>query len=218
VKELSTARKRRLFFFSAGGTLFACALYVLIHFLKKPVGQSLGETLIIGAASSVIGNIVGFLVAKFTDNFPRSAGAAAQRYSATLKQQLYEISDAKRSAHQEIKISDTDIRARLAQLVSRRLSQLLEEDDKSYASAALHEMNTVREEIDGVRNAYLSLIASLAQVATKTLGQPQQAVMELEEVATEIRNKEISPSFAVLDETRAKYEMVKQRLLDIKFS
>jgi len=217
-RELSSSRTKRFGSLMAGGAVLGLGSFALYHFFKGPANHELGATILIGAASGILGNLVGYVWAKLTDSFPRFVNSLAKEHSEALRLRLYETCTFKKDNYRALETQEEDISHRLSKLMSMRLSQYLIEDDRSYATPALQLLNSLREEYETLRNEFFVSLESLLQSATQALGQPQLSGAKLEEIATEIRSREISPSFAVLDETRAKFQEVQESLNGIAFS
>jgi hypothetical protein len=94
----------------------------------------------------------------------------------------------------------------------------LASDEEKFGKAAAAALRLEREEYERIRKGYVGLLDAALESARLSLGRSEELTAELDKVATEIRNREISPSFAVLDETCSRYQSVQERLMKIAFS
>ena len=122
------------------------------------------------------------------------------------------------NAHKALNINEEEVTIRLVKLTTAWLNQCLVEDDKGFASAALATIALMRDDYERMRQVYVNFLDTAMEDATAALGQPESATEKLENIAGEIRNKEISPSFSVLDETLSRYHAVQARLSGIAFT
>lgn len=215
--ELSAARTRKFTILTIGGGVIGLLVYILYTHFRAPADQALGKTILFGALSSMLGNVIGYIWWKSTDGFLKAVRSSARQTSEELKQRLYDMCESRRQNYQPGKVGEEEIAGRLYRLMSIALKDRLDADDQSFGSRALQLLNETRRSYEQIRIDYGSAMEALMRGAAQCLGAPQVTSKNLEEIASEIRKREISPSFQVLDETRERYAGVQRDLDTVTF-
>ena len=216
-RELSLQRKKHFAYLMLAGTVVGFVAFVLYRYFGAPVDQTLGRTLLYGALSSLLGNALGFIIAKATSGFSKVLRSSATQQSEALRIKLSEICTSKKEAFEPGKLGDAGVLQQLSRLTTEHLTDALNADKRAYVLTAIEALNVLRDGHEKIRADYISGMNALVQCATQCLGEPQKATTTLKDIAAEIRTREISPSFDVLDETRNRYSGVKEGLDAITF-
>jgi hypothetical protein len=202
----------------ATGTVVGFLAFLAYFYLNKPLEQTLRAALIVGVIGSVLGNAAGYAWAKLTDKFPQSHMKLVRDHSKLLRDRIYGLTLQHQGKHKRLKLNEEEIASRLTKLMKAWLDRCIGRDERSFVSNTLAALSSIRNERDLTRRQYVGLLDAAMEQARVTLGNSEAATATLEEIAADIRDKEISPSFGVLDETLSRYRAVQERLSAISFT
>lgn len=217
-RDLRVERRRRIRNISLSVGTIGLVVVLVYVFLKTPVENTVRTAVLLGIVASVLGNGLGYFLARLTDKFPESLTKLAMTHSDNLRLHCHEDLKALKKTTKTPTLNEQEIVARLVNVAAAILDRALAADEEKFTSEALQALRSMRDEQERLRTKCNEVLEAAILAASEALGRHDITAAHLEEIGTKIRNQEISPSFDLLDETERRYRSVQEKLSRITFA
>jgi len=218
--EISRAKTNRIHHYLrailAGGSV-ALLGYAGYHYLKQPTSLSLFATLGWGVVANLIGDVIGYGVARFRDGFSVTVKQVRDRITAKIREDIRLAFDAEIESHQFTSIGE----GKLAQsLVQAHLKMLALGTDtwSGHASSVLSSVRKVHSSYHQVRNECVRTVQTIYDTCASYFNNPEHNLNVLNAVAGLIKEQAIEPSSSLLEKTRVQLSSVKNEIEAVEFA
>jgi hypothetical protein len=217
MKSASATRRLRYFWIITATSVLVLSAYLGYRHLASTAPQSVFQTIVWGLISTLGGDVVVFVVARFRDNFDETTKKIKERHGANLRQSVRKAIDSEMQSHEFEALNEESIGGRLRAIYAHIL---LVPTDPWHARATeyLREIREQYAHLAGVRAAYLSSIDEIHRQAAQYFTDASKNLYVLNEVANKIKERAIQGSFQLLEDTQKQLEYVKKDIEAVDFS
>lgn len=219
-KESNAARKARnkrylSLIFGAGGILFAA--YYIYGWLVKPPGESKLEMILWGLLFELVGNLGGFLWARFRDGYPVRIKTIKERLTKSLNEQIRTVIDSTVEKYSFSALRRENLGAKLEKIYSLVTSPVVD-DWQVFAEERYQQTRGLIKKYNEVLHSYLAIVDRFVQNSSQYFEDTQQNLIALIDIAREIKEHAIEPSFTLLADTKGQLQELRDEISATKFS
>jgi predicted GTPase len=192
-------------------------LFIIFHWVVRPIGQSAGETVFWGVLVEVIGMGIGFWILKIRDKYPATQTQIKSIHIAKLRQDFATTVDELIEKHQFASLKPSAFGTKLERLYADVVvppadewQANIEENYKRLRAG----VSTFQE----LRSKYLSVVETLTNECSRYFDDAQKNLEVLNSTAQAIRERAIEPSFELLERTSSDLTAVRDEINAIRFS
>jgi predicted GTPase len=217
MRAAASARRRHYFLIVTTASLIALSLFFGYRYLASTAPQSIFQTIMWGLTSTLLGNAVGFLVARFRDTYPDTTRKIKQRFSVMLREEVHKAVDAETQSHRFEVLNEGYLGGRLRTIYN---DVILPPTDpwQVKANEYLRSIRDLYVQLESVRGNYVGLIDDIHRQATRYFTDATKNLEILNTIAGKIKERTIEPSFTLLDETQRQLEYVKKEIESVEFA
>ena len=197
MKAARKASKRRYRGIIGASSGIGLALYLGYRYLSSTAPQSIFGTVMWGLVSALIGNAVGFLIARLRDTLPETTRMIRERLTSNLRDDVRKLLDLDVGSYRFEALNEASISNRLFQIYERVLSA----PDYSWHAAATEYLRILRashSECEALRGSYVAFIEEAHQQCGHYFTDASKNLEALNTVAGKIKERAIEPSFQLL--------------------
>jgi hypothetical protein len=217
MRAASAARKRQYLWIIATSSALALLLYLGYRYLASTAAQSIFQTIMWGFVSTLFGDVVGFLIARFRDTFPQTTGKIREQFAVNLRESVHKVIDLEIGSHRFEALNEAYIGNRLRELYVHILGTAAD----PWHAKAMEYLRTIRHlygQLDAIRSGYLTSIEEIHRQCAQYFTDASKNLDVLNTVAGKIKERAIEPSFELLDQTQRQLEYVKKEIDAVEFA
>jgi len=219
-KEVSEAKRLRRNRFSTiivlGGAI-PLVVYLAYIYFQGPVATTLAVTIVLGVASNLIGDGIGYLIASLKDKYPENLRKIHERHIEQIDKDVRSTTDGILNSHQ-FKATDE---AGLTSQLFQTYQSIVDRDHSTWRDGIDGELKIIRQQValyQAIRRDTISVIHNLGNSCSKFFDDSAHNIEVLNSVAGRIKQNAIEPSSELLVRTRQQLSNVKDDIAAIEFS
>jgi predicted GTPase len=211
------ARRTRYFLIIATSSTLAVCAYAGYRYLSSTAPQSIFETIIWGLVSSVVGDAVGYLIARLRDSYPETTSRIHEKFGVNLRASVHKAIEEGLSSHKFEALNEVTISHHLREIYAHVLS-VPADPWHILAMEHLREIKSLYSQLDGLRLSYIASVDEVHRQCAQYFTDASKNLEVLNRVAGKIKERAIEPSFGLLDQTRRQLEYVKKEIEGVEFA
>lgn len=216
--EQATKRRRRRYLGTvaiAGGLGLSC--FGGYRYLAQGVSSTIFETLGWGILANLLGDCIGYTVARLYDDFPQTKRTIRESFEVLFRRDVNSIMDREIESYRFAALDEVALSSRLDRVYQSIVSTDLD-TWHSRASEFLRVIDSLRSQYEKVRASYVETVIDTVQKIAGYFSDATKNLEALNMVASRIKERAIEPSFTLLDQTRLQLDHVKKQIQTVEFS
>jgi hypothetical protein len=188
MRAARATRRRRYYWIIAASSALALSVYLGYRYLTSTAAQSIFETIMWSLVSTLFGDVVGFLIARFRDTFPQTTRDIRERFAVNLRESVHKVIDSEIGSHNFEALNETYISNRLREIYAHVLSAAAD----PWHARAMEYVRAIRAlygQLDAVRGAYLASIEEIHQQCAQYFTDASKNLDVLNTVAGKIKER-----------------------------
>jgi hypothetical protein len=217
---IDIARRKRTYryiYFIIGAGLFGVAGWQAYLHLTQETPHNLFWTILLHVLADLVGGFIGYLVAKFSDGFPKTVSKIREEHEILARKKMDEILADELRQYESSNLSELDPSEKISSLYNRTL--LIDPDGwNERAAQQLEHLRPLYSEFNAMHGEYVEAIEDLVNTVSAYFSDAAKNLEHLNTAAERIKERAIEPSFALLAKARASLGDVRTKLQAIEFS
>ena len=193
------------------------AIYAGYAYLIQPASQTIFGVIGWSIVANLLGDGVGYVVARMLDNFPEAASTISENFKIRFEREVNEGIEDEITSH-EFKAMDE---MKLAGELSQVYRKVIGSDPDGWHQIAAVQLQSLKElyaEYNTVWVQYLEIVERTVTEASSYFSDATKNFELLNAVASRIKEGAIEPSFVLLNRTRQSLDEVKKEIQSVDFS
>ena len=216
--DLKKRRKKRLRKITLAAGAITLIIFLLCTHLNYVPDQTLSLLILIGIISTLIGNFIGYYLARATDKFPERFGTLRKEYEKKLMIDCQEIIDAAFKEFHLSHISSQPLLAFIQNTWTRQAETYKNNTLKSQAESDYKQVKNLSQQYIELINDYRLLIDEMSRIYTGYFRDIESNLERLQSISKSISTVAIEPSFQLIDTTHRDLLQVRETIATTTFA